>query len=268
MSDPCPSAGTVHHTPSVSDRIPPEAVSLVEAATATSLVLRITGSVAVRLHCDRHWPLLVQLGRRPYHDMDFWARGEDRRDIERFFCERGYVTDPQCKHMQEWGIKRLIFEHPGSSMKVDVFMDELVMAHTIDFKRRLTLDYPCVPLTDLLLSKLQIHEITDNDLMDILLLLLEHEIGPGDNEVDADHVARILARDWGFWYEAMQNIHRLREAIVRYTPISGTIQATIEAHLAELEHRIESEPKDRRWRMRAKVGTRRRWYELVGDVDR
>ena len=166
----------------------------------------------------------MQLGRRPFHDIDFWGLGKDQPQIERLFCERGYVPDPKCKHMREWGIKRLIFEHPDSAVKVDVFMDELVMAHTIDFKQRLALEYPCVPLADLLLSKLQIHEITDNDLMDLLVLLLEHRFGSGPSEVDADHVARVLARDWGFWFEAMENIAKLRQAIDRYDPPRATVQ--------------------------------------------
>ena len=255
-------------TLSLSERIPPEAINLVEKAATESLVLRITGSVAVRLRCDQHWPLLSRLGRRPYHDIDFWGLGKDQQRIERFFAERGYVLDPKCKHMREWGIKRLIFEHPVSAVKVDVFMDELVMAHTIDFKDRLLLDYPCVPLADLLLSKLQIHEITENDLMDLVVLLLEHPFGLGQREIDIDYVARVLARDWCFWYEATVNIGRIRLALDRYAVLDDHVKASLEARLRQLEGRIEGEPKDRRWKLRAAVGTRKRWYELVGDVDR
>jgi hypothetical protein len=261
-------AEMVETTLSLSERIPPEAINLVEKAATDSLVLRITGSVAVRLCCDQHWPLLSSLGRRPYHDIDFWGLGKDQPRIERFFAELGYVVDPKCKHMHEWGIKRLIFEHPRSAVKVDVFMDELVMAHTIDFKDRLLLDYPCVPLADLLLSKLQIHEITENDLMDLVVLLLEHAFGPGHGEIDLDHVVRVLARDWCFWYEASVNICKIRLALARYDVLRDHVKVSLEARLAELERRIEGEPKDRRWKIRAAVGTRKRWYELVGDVDR
>ena len=255
-------------TLSLAERIPPEAINLVEKAATESLVLRITGSVAVRLHCDQHWQLLSKLGRRPYHDIDFWGLGKDQPKIERFFAERGYVVDPKCKHMHEWGIKRLIFEHPGSAVKVDVFMDELVMAHTIDFKSRLLLDYPCVALADLLLSKLQIHEMTENDLMDLVVLLFEHPFGSGERQIDIDHVARVLARDWCFWYEARLNIGKIRLAVDRYNVLDDQVKARLEARLTELEARVATEPKDRRWKMRAAVGPRKRWYELVGDVDR
>lgn len=252
----------------LSDRLPPEALNLVERAAHDDVTLRITGSVAVRLQCNQHWPLLWSLGRRPYHDIDFWGLGKDQRNIERFFAERGYVVDPKCLHMHEWGIKRLIFEHPGSSVKVDVFMDELVMAHTIDFKDRLLLDYPCVPLADLLLSKLQIHEITENDLMDLVVLLFEHPFGSGAGLIDIDRVARVLARDWCFCYEAIQNLGKIRFAVERYDVLGEPVKTVLKGRLAELEARIEGEPKDRRWKLRAAVGTRKRWYELVDDVDR
>jgi hypothetical protein len=255
-------------TLSLSDRIPPEAINLVEKAAASSLVLRITGSVAVRLYCDQHWPLLWNLGRRPYHDIDFWGLGKDQQRIEQFFAEHGYVIDPKCKHMHEWGIKRLIFEHPSSAVKVDVFMDELVMAHTLDFKDRLLLDYPCVSLDDLLLSKLQIHEITENDMIDMIVLLLEHPFGGGEHKIDIDHMARVLARDWCFWYEATVNIGKIRLALARYEGLEEHVKAALELRLTELEGRIAKEPKDRRWKIRAAIGTRKRWFELVGDVDR
>jgi hypothetical protein len=153
-------------------------------------------------------------------------------------------------------------------VKIDVFMDELVMAHTVDFKDRLLLDYPCVSLADLLLSKLQIHEITENDLMDLVVLLLEHAFGHGERHIDIDHVARVLARDWCFWYEATANIGKIRLALARYDVLDERVKASVEARLIEFETRMESEPKDRRWKIRAAVGTRKRWYELVGDVDR
>jgi hypothetical protein len=255
-------------TLSLSERIPPEAINLVEKAATESLLLRITGSVAVRLHCDQNWPLLSTLGRRPYHDIDFWGLGKEQPKIERFFAQNGYVVDPKCKHMREWGIKRLIFEHPRSGVKVDVFMDELVMAHTIDFKDRLLLDYPCVPLADLLLSKLQIHDITENDLMDLVVLLFEHPFGSGGRQIEIDHVARVLARDWCFWREATLNIGHIRSALDRYDVLDERVKTVLEARLTELEARIETEPKDRRWKMRAAVGVRKRWYELVDDVDR
>ena len=41
-----------------------------------------------------------------------------------------------------------------------------------------------------------------------------------------------------------------------------TLLQRIEARAAELLRRIEAEPKSRAWRLRAKIGERKRWYEV------
>ena len=40
----------------------------------------------------------------------------------------------------------------------------------------------------------------------------------------------------------------------------------VENRLAELWRRIDAEPKSSRWRLRARVGDRMRWYELPEEV--
>ncbi|MCW2550383.1 MAG: hypothetical protein JWR78_164, partial [Mycobacterium sp.] len=142
------------------ERIPGEAARLVGAAAAESLLLRVTGSVAVHLHCSRHNGLMRALGRRPFYDIDFWGRDRDHQRIDAFFQAEGYLADPAARGLREWGIKRQIFAHPETGIKIDVFMDALVMAHSIKFADRLELADPCVSLADLVLSKLQIHEMT------------------------------------------------------------------------------------------------------------
>jgi hypothetical protein len=236
-----------------SQRIPAEATRLAEQAEARSIPLRITGSVAVFVLCRENADLLAKLGRRPYHDIDFWALDRDRKRIVEFFAAEGYSVDPESLHLREWGIKRLIFEHPETSIKVDVFMDELVMAHTIPFADRLRFDSPCIPPADLLLSKLQIHEITSNDFIDLTLLLLGHE--PGEEQpgrIGLDRVASILAA--------------LEGAVAGYSALPGAARDSVVRRISALSQRIEAEPKSRRWRWRARTGTRRRWYEHVSEA--
>jgi len=145
------------------EQIPGEAARLVGTAADRSLLLRITGSVAVHLHCSQHNGLMGELGRRPFYDIDFWGRDRDHQRIDAFFHAEGYQADPAARGLREWGIKRQIFAHPETGIKIDVFMDTLVMAHTIRFADRLELADPCITLADLVLSKLQIHEMTAND---------------------------------------------------------------------------------------------------------
>jgi hypothetical protein len=253
----------------IHERIPSEAVRLIEAASAGSLMLRVTGSVAVRLHSGELAPNIDALGRRMFRDIDFWSYSKEQQGVERLFAANGYVSDPQMKHAREWGVKRLIFEHPETHVHVDVFMDELVMSHTIDFKGRLALDSPTVPLADLLLSKLQIHEITENDLIDMAILLAAHDFGPGDREqIDLDHITGLLRANWGFCHTTIGNIEKCDEALKRFDVLAPGLVATVRERLGTMKDQIEATPKSTKWKLRARIGTRAPWYETVEEVDR
>ena len=119
-----------------------EATSLLRVSAQRSVVVRLTGSLAVRAHCPAHAPLLPALGRRPYRDIDLLAYWKDRRQVATLFEERGYVLDPAVRQAQEFGVKRFVYEHPDSHLKADVFFDDLVMAHTIPFRDGLSLTPP------------------------------------------------------------------------------------------------------------------------------
>jgi hypothetical protein len=264
MTPPDPTAERV-----LSERIPHEALRLHAAAATRSLTLRLTGSLAVKLHCERYASLLTEMGRRPYRDIDFFGYSKEQGELARMFEADGYIADRQMKHAQEWGVKRLIYEHPETHIKVDVFMDELVMAHSIDFKGRLGLDAPTVDLADLLLSKLQIHEITENDLMDIAILMAEHDVGTGDREqVDAGRIAAVLKDDWGFFHTTLENLAKAERALDRYPTLPAELAEAVRGRIQTLRERIEAQPKGLRWKLRARVGTRTKWYEDVDEVDR
>src|SRR5438105_14577100 len=88
----------------LSERIPEEALRLQASAAARSLTLRLIGSLAVKLHCERHAPLLAEMGRRLYRDIDFFGYSKEQRELERLFEADGYIGDRQIKHAQEWGV--------------------------------------------------------------------------------------------------------------------------------------------------------------------
>jgi hypothetical protein len=214
-------------------------------------------------------PLLGALGRRPYRDIDLIAYSKQRRDIAATLEERGYVLDPAIRLAQEFGVNRFVYEHPANGLKVDVFFDELVMAHTIQFNGRLELGDQTVDLTDLLLTKLQIHEFTENDLIDCIVLLAEHNVGrSGTGGIDGDYVADIMRKDWGFYYTTQANLRNITEGVQRYPVLPTDIGALVRTRAGELNDMIERAPKTQRWKLRARVGERVRWYEQVEDVNR
>lgn len=242
--------------------------SLIDEASARGIVLRLFGSLGVREHCTACGAFLDQVARDPHQDIDFMAYSSQQAAIEEMFQALSYRPDPAVAYSQEYGIQRLIYHHPDTAIKVEVFLDILRMSHAIDMRGRLERQARTIGLGDLLLTKLQIHEITEKDLKDIAALLAVHDLGSGDGEGELRYLLDRLRDDWGFYYTALGNLRQVEEALERLPALSPEQQQTVASRLADLTQRIEAEPKSMRWRLRAAVGPRVRWYEEVGDVER
>jgi hypothetical protein len=139
------------------------------------------------------------------------------------------------------------------------------MCHTIDLRDRLALEPETLPLADLLLQKLQIVEINRKDLLDITALLAEHDLGAEAPEhIDLGYIARLLADDWGFWHTVTENVGRA-DAFARQLEMEPSAQARVVDRLQRLRGALEDHPKTRRWRLRARIGTKKKWYQDVGE---
>ncbi|MBW3592628.1 MAG: hypothetical protein KY396_02945, partial [Actinobacteria bacterium] len=131
---------------------------------------------------------------------------------------------------------------------------------------RLELERVTVPLAELLLTKLQIAELNEKDVRDTLALLHSHEIAERDgNVVNAARVAELCAGDWGLWRTITGNLAATRERIGNYG-LADDDQELLRTRIDALLERIEREPKSRGWKLRAKIGERKRWYELPEEV--
>ena len=239
------------------------AVALVEQAQERKLELRILGSLAYRLHCPTSLELFDEM-KRDLTDVDFAARGDQRRDVRSFLEGLGFRIDQDLLVATEG--RRYFFVEPGSGMGVDVFFDELYFCHQIPLRDRLELDYPTISLADLVLEKMQIVEINPKDIKDSLVLLLEHPIGSGQREaIDAGYIAKLLAADWGFYYTVTTNLENLRRLGTEYGSLDHSQWEIVNGRISELERMIEEESKTRGWKLRARVGTRVRWYQEVAE---
>lgn len=239
------------------------ATELVDAAREEGIPMRILGSLAYRLHCPQNLQLFDAM-KRDLTDVDFAARSDRRKDLRAFLEGRGYVIDQDVLVATEGS--RYCFADPNSSMLVDVFFDELFFCHQIPLKDRLELDYPTIPLADLVLEKMQIVEINAKDIKDTLVLLLEHPLGSDDREqIDAAYIAKLLAADWGFYYTVTTNLGKLRRLGEEHGKLSGDQWEVVGGRIDELTQTIEEEPKTRRWKVRARIGPRVKWYQEVAE---
>ena len=236
-------------------------LALAESAREQRIVLRILGSLAYRLHCPANLQLFDEM-KRDLTDVDFAARGDQRKEIRAFLEGLGYEIDQDLLVATEGA--RYFFMDPASRMGVDVFFDELFFCHQIPLRDRLELDYPTITLADLVLEKMQIVEINAKDIKDTLVLLLEHPLDDdGAESIDTAYIAKLLGNDWGFYYTVTTNLGKLRTLGVEYGTLTERQWEVVGARISELERLIEEEPKTRRWKLRARVGTRVKWYQEV-----
>ncbi len=224
------------------------------------------GGMAVWLTCPsvRRPPFA-----RRYADLDFIASSRERKRMTPFFTSHGYVPERLFNALH--GAQRLNFAHPAGLWTVDVIFDELHMSHALDLSGRLAGSGPTVDLADLLLTKLQIWEINTKDLRDALCLLADHPIvdgltsgQPGAGEIDLSRILALTGSDWGLCHTVERNLGRLAAAALE-TPVDGAPHDPAR-QVEELLARIAAAPKSLRWRSRARVGERVRWYETPEEV--
>ncbi len=118
------------------------------------------------------------------------------------------------------------------------------------------------------MTKLQVVELTDKDVRDIATLLNEHDIGSADdNTINGDFIASLTADDWGLWRTVKLNLERVHDQIEALS-LDDDAKARVVERADALWERIEREPKSRKWRVRDRVGDRKRWYEVPDEVRR
>jgi hypothetical protein len=141
------------------------------------------------------------------------------------------------------------------------------MCHEVPLGGRLLAADRTIPLAELLLTKLQIVELNTKDAGDVLNLIYHHDPAAQDtvDGLDGARVAECCVADWGLWRTATGNLERVAAAMdeLQLTPSARDL---LSERLQSLRDAIDAAPKSRKWRMRARVGDRVRWYEEPEEV--
>jgi hypothetical protein len=121
-----------------------------------------------------------------------------------------------------------------------------------------------LPPADLLLMKLQVVETNDKDFRDMAALLVDLPLADDDDDaIDVAYLSGLAGRDWGLWRTITMVARRLDSHAA--TLGDERIAHAVGEKVAILLERLESAPKTRGWRLRARLGDRVRWYELPDD---
>lgn len=229
-------------------------------AAERGVPVRLTGGVAVALRCPS--AAMAPL-RREYADIDLVTVGSARDAVVELMEGIGYAGDREFNTLH--GHRRLFFWDEANERQVDVFVDEAKLCHTIDFRPRLEVVAVTLPLADLLLMKLQVVETNEKDLIDVCALLADHDLSTDESGVNSAYLASLAATDWGLWKTLGMVAERGEEFALGLSGFEAGER--VAERLRRLREELDAAPKSRGWKLRARVGERKRWYDLPEEVN-
>jgi hypothetical protein len=244
------------------------AVELVQEAGKRKSQLRLLGGIAVFLSSPQAAakPALC----REYKDLDFAVNRKGVRALGEVFTAQGWEEDRRFNALH--GQDRLLFYY-HDELQADIFIGRFEQCHVLNLENRLGLNDLTLPLADLLLTKLQIHQLNSKDVLDIIALLLDHvvefhEAGDGrtPDEIDLNFISRLTGEDWGWYTSVHDNLAFLETLLPEH--LAGQELLLVRTRLEKLCGAIESQPKTFRWQARSLIGRRLPWYNEPEEVNR
>jgi len=238
-----------------------EGERLLALAQSQNSTFALLGGVAVRLHA----PEVPAALDREYKDLDFAVPKGGSGAAGRLLSDAGYDGHTVFNAMNSK--ERLLFHDNQNGRQVDVFVGSFRMCHEIPLSDRLRPGDRTVPLAELLLTKLQIIQLNEKDIRDTVLLLHGHEVADHDDDaVNGARIAELCAGDWGLWRTITANLERCSQEVDTYA-LPEADRSRVKGRLKALLARIEEADKSRAWKLRAKIGERKRWYDLPEEVE-
>jgi hypothetical protein len=255
-------AGPLAQTEAEADRV-------TTAARERGITAALVGGLAIFLRCpSAHRPPL----QRQYKDIDLVTSRAMAQRLTALLQEMGHEPDKRFNALQ--GGKRLFFWDARNQRQLDVFVDRFEMSHSFDLRGRLALDpaAPTLPLADLLLTKMQVVEINLKDMQDLAALLQDHPFTADETGINLEYITGLTRNDWGLQRTLEKTAEKLQAPGTRPSDTEGRVTlpqlraAEPRYDLAQQLHALvkgmQDAPKSMGWKLRDKVGERKRWYEL------
>ena len=213
------------------------ALRVIESAHAEGIECRLCGSLGVEYYVGAS---SFSTRPAPAKDIDLITKSSSRRALQGLMKRLEWRLDESLLLLAE---KRETYYLTGTIWTLDLYFDQIDGNHIIELEDRLGLAYPVIPLIDLLLTKLQRRCLRPVDEWDICLLL---SLG-----FDGDSIAyfsTLAANNWSL-----------------YTTVTDNLRASMNngCNASRLLTAAERSPKTLRWKTRAIVGRRYKWWREV-----
>jgi len=236
---------------------------IMKEAEKRNSTIRLLGALAFRTHCPKFKYMEYSTGRF-LSDIDFAGYGKDVNKIEKLYADLKWKEIAAYRIYTGVSMRR-IFTHPTDpKIYSEVFFDKLRMCHDISFIGRLEIDYPTISLVDLLLEKMQIVRLEEKDIIDTITLLREHNVGDHDKEtINIEYLSSLCAQDWGLWKTITMNLEKVKNALPNYGILKEDDKEDVRTKIDSILDAIQKKPKSMRWKMRASIGEKQKWYREV-----
>lgn len=247
-----------------------EAIRLVDGLRDRDVTARLLGGLAIAQH--RHVELPATLA-RAYGDIDIVVPPGSASRFREAMEGLGYTANKRFNNMR--GDRRMLFYDEPNGRQLDVFVGRFVMCHDLDLRDRLDEHPRTLSPADLLLTKLQVFEINRKDLVDALTLVLTHEVAdsaaagePADagepDVLEVDRLVEVTSVDWGWYTTTTDNLVRIPPLAAEL--LSPTDAGVVAGRVEKLTGLLAQASKSLKWKTRARVGRRIKWYELPEEV--
>jgi hypothetical protein len=230
------------------------ATQIIDAAESRGVRLRLLGGLAFKRLCPSSMDPRYF---RENKDIDLMGRRQDSRSIVKIMETLGYKPRELFNKLNMG--QRLIYYDMDNSRRVDLFLDEFVMCHKFNFKENILAGMYTLPMTQLLMTKLQVVEKTEKEYKDLLVAFHDHDVTSGGGGIRGDEIADLCSKDWGVYTTFWNSLESLEAWCVQHEIPEREV---VLARTQKLKSMMEAAPKSFGWKMRARIGEKSRWYEL------
>jgi len=229
------------------------AEQIINLAEGSGVRLRLLGGLAFKKLCPS-----ANEGRyrRENKDIDLIGRREDGREVMKIMETLGYKPREMFNKLSLG--KRLIYYDLGNGRRVDIFFDEFEMCHRFNFRECLVPGTYTLPITELVMTKLQVVEKTEKEYLDLLAAFRDYDVTQSQGGINGEKMATLCSADWGLYTTFTRSL----KALNQWTATLGPDDRGAAAYRIEkLMVMLEARPKSLSWRLRAGIGEKARWYE-------
>jgi hypothetical protein len=238
------------------------ATAVVEQLAAGGVASRLIGGLGIAVHRHASSPPSLD---RSYGDVDVVVAAGASSAVTAALAG-SHIANRRFNALH--GDRRMLFHRADDGEQLDVFVGRFSMCHSLDLSSRLVTVTAGLSPADLFLTKAQIVEINDKDLLDIVSLMHHHAAEKVDDPtadiIDLGRLSQVCAADWGWYTTVTDNLAKVAERATDLLPPADAGKVGARCH--QVADHLVAAPKSLRWRARAKVGRRVPWYELPEEI--